>query len=68
MSKLDHPNDPGKWTLLVSGDDKALWRRDRIDPVPVTLFYIIAPPQQPQILYDEHEARVMFEASHSAVR
>lgn len=56
----NHPNEPGKWTRLESGEAVALWRRDRSDPMPVTLFYVLAPPRQAEILYDETKARALF--------
>lgn len=56
----NHPNEPGKWTRLEGVDGVALWRRDRSDPVPVTLFYVIAPPRQAEVLYDEARARTLF--------
>lgn len=55
-----HPNEPGKWTRLEADAGVALWRRDRSDPVPVTLFYVLAPPGQAEILYDEARARALF--------
>ncbi len=55
-----HPNEPGVWTLLDHADAVALWRRERIDPVPVTLFYIVRPAQQDEILYSEERAREAF--------
>jgi hypothetical protein len=57
MPKLDHPNEPGKWTRLEIADGVALWKRERTDPVPLTLFYVLAPPRQAQVLYDEAQAR-----------
>jgi len=61
----DHPNEPGKWKLLDHAGTAALWRRDRSDPVPVTLFYVLAPPQQAQVVYDEAVARAQFSARSS---
>lgn len=55
-----HPNESGKWTRLEADAGVALWRRDRSDPVPVTLFYVLAPPRQAEILYDEAKARGLF--------
>jgi len=60
FKRLDHPNEPGKWTQLEGGDSAALWRRDRMDPVPVSLFYVLAPPRQAEVFYDEALARVQF--------
>lgn len=65
MSKPDHPNEPGRWTLLESGPDRSLWRRDRDDPYPVAMFYIIAPPAQTQVVYEEDRARSLFGAPAS---
>lgn len=55
-----HPNEPGIWTLLDHGDVIALWKRERVDPVPVTLFYIVRPPHQDEIIYSEERAREAF--------
>lgn len=57
---IDHPNEPGRWTCLETADGAALWRRDRSDPMPVTMFYLLAPPRQTVILYDEAQARAQF--------
>lgn len=35
----------------------SLWRRDRADPFPVTQFYLVAPPSQAELVYDEAKAR-----------
>lgn len=64
-ARLDHPNEPGKWTLLDRVDTAALWRRDRVDPVPVSLFYVLAPPRQAEVLYDEARARAQLAALSS---
>ena len=61
MIKLDHPNDPGKWTRLDTATGAALWRRDRSDPFPVVQFYLLAPPRQTEVFYDEVVARSRFE-------
>ena len=61
-TRLDHPNEPGKWTLLDRVETAALWRRDRVDPVPVSLYYVLAPPRQAEVLYDEAKARAQFAA------
>lgn len=61
MIKLDHPNEPGKWTRLETVTGAALWRRDRSDPFPVVQFYLLAPPRQTEVLYDEAVARSRFE-------
>ncbi|QTC92833.1 hypothetical protein [Brevundimonas goettingensis] len=62
MTKLDHPNEPGKWTRLDAAEGRALWRRDRSDPFPVTQFYLLAPPRQSEVFYDEALARQQFAA------
>lgn len=58
----DHPNEPGRWTLLERRAAASLWRRERSDPAPVTMFYVLRPPRQAQILYDETRARELFES------
>ncbi len=58
---FDHPNDLGRWRVLETTLSATLWRRDRDDPFPVALFYLLSPPHQLQILYDEAEARARFE-------
>lgn len=65
---VDHPNEPGKWTLLDRAETVALWRRDRSDPVPVSLFYVLAPPRQAEVLYDETKARAQFSALSSRAK
>jgi len=60
--RIDHPNEPGKWTLLEQANAVALWRRDRSDPFPVSLFYLLSPPRQAEVLYDEARAHAMFSA------
>lgn len=59
---LDHPNEPGKWTRLEAAEGVALWRRERSDPFPVIQFYLVAPPRQTDVLYDETLARTRFAA------
>lgn len=56
----DHPNDPGAWKRLEGRDDFALWRRERQTLAPVTMYYVVAPPRQSEILYDEAKARARF--------
>lgn len=56
----DHPNDDGTWTRLEGREGFALWRRERRTLAPVTMFYVVAPPRQSEILYDEAKARVRF--------
>ena len=58
--RLDHPNESGKWILLEQAGAASLWRRDRSDPFPVSLYYLIAPPRQAQVLYSEAAARAQF--------
>ncbi|HEX8470846.1 MAG TPA: hypothetical protein VF633_07030 [Brevundimonas sp.] len=60
---IDHPNETGKWTLLERSGHIVLWRRERSDPFPVTQFYLIAPPRQTEVLYDETRARAQFALS-----
>ena len=38
----------------------ALWRRERQTLAPVTMYYVVAPPRQSEILYDEAKARARF--------
>ncbi|HRJ63435.1 hypothetical protein [Brevundimonas sp. UBA2416] len=59
-STLQPPNEPGRWTLLEHLGATALWRRDRTDPVPVTMFYPLNPPLQGRVVYDEAEARQLY--------
>lgn len=56
----DHPNDAGTWTRLEGREAFALWRRERQTLAPVTMYYVIAPPRQSEILYDEAKARARF--------
>lgn len=58
---LDHPNEPGKWTCLEAAEGRTLWRRDRSDPFPVTLFYLVAPPRQTELIYGEGDARARYD-------
>lgn len=67
MISLDHPNEPGRWTLLAKTSETALWRRDRDDPFPVSLFYILSPPRQAEVVYDEIQARALFEGLNSRI-
>lgn len=62
MAKLLHPNEPGKWTLLAQKGQRALWRRDRSDPVPVTIYWLDDSPRQPELFYEEAVARQRLEA------
>lgn len=57
----DHPNDAGTWTRLEGRDRFALWRRERQSLAPVTMYYVVAPPRQSEILYDEAKARGRFD-------
>jgi hypothetical protein len=56
----DHPNDAGTWTRLEGREGFALWRRERLTLAPVTMYYVVAPPRQSDILYDEAKARLRF--------
>ncbi len=56
----DHPNDAGTWTRLEGREGFALWRRERLTLAPVTMYYVVAPPRQSEILYDETKARLRF--------
>lgn len=56
----DHPNDAGTWTRLEGREGFALWRRERLTLAPVTMYYVVAPPRQSEILYDEARARLRF--------
>lgn len=51
-----HPNDPGRWNVLEQSDRATLWRRDRSDPFPLTMFYVVSPPLQPELIYVEQDA------------
>lgn len=55
-----HPNDPGTWARLEGREGFALWRRKHQALAPVTMYYVIAPPRQSEILYDEAKARARF--------
>ena len=57
----DHPNDAGTWMRLEGRDGFALWRRERQALAPVTMYYVVAPPRQSEILYDEAKARARFD-------
>ncbi|MDI1326968.1 MAG: hypothetical protein PSV23_09255 [Brevundimonas sp.] len=65
----DHPNDAGTWTRLEGQEGVALWRRERQSLAPVTMYYVVGPPRQSEILYDEAKARARFDelagASHT---
>lgn len=56
-----HPNDAGTWTRLEGQPGCALWRRERQTLAPVTMYYVVAPPRQSEILYDEAKARERFD-------
>lgn len=62
MARPEHPNEPGKWTLIDRRGERLLWKRERSDPVPVTVFYVVDLPRQSLILYDEAAARSQLEA------
>lgn len=57
-----HPNDAGAWARMEGREGFALWRRERLTFAPVTMYYVIAPPQQSEIFYDEAKARSRYEA------
>ncbi|QYC11472.1 hypothetical protein [Brevundimonas nasdae] len=58
----DHPNDDGAWTRLEGREGAALWRRERMTFAPVTMYYVIVPPRQSEIFYDEDKARARYAA------
>jgi hypothetical protein len=62
MARNDHPNEPGAWTRIDATEGAVLWRRDRLDPVPLTMFYIVAPPRQMEVIYGESQAKARFAA------
>lgn len=62
----DHPNDAGTWTRLEGREGFALWRRERQSLAPVTMYYVVAPPRQSEIVYDEARARGRFDELASA--
>ena len=62
MAIPDHPNDDGVWTRLEGRDGFALWRRERQTFAPITMYYVIAPPRQSELIYDEDKARARFNA------
>lgn len=55
-----HPNDTGTWARLEGRPGFALWRRERQELAPVTMYYVVAPPRQSEIFYDEAKARALF--------
>lgn len=55
-----HPNEPGKWTRLEGSTSPVLWRRERSDPFPVTMFYVVAAGHQTEVIYGEAAARARF--------
>lgn len=57
MPKADHPNEPGKWTLIERRGERLLWRRERWDPMPQVVFYVMDLPRQTEIFYDEAAGR-----------
>lgn len=67
MKPHPHPNEPGQWTLLESRGGCSLWKRERLDPLPVTMFYVLNPPAQAELFYDEARARLRFEAQAERV-
>lgn len=61
-----HPNEDGAWTRLEGVDGVALWQRERTTFAPVTMYYVIAPPRQTEILYDPAKARDRYEVLTAA--
>lgn len=61
MPLLDHPNDEGRWTRLELSERAALWKRERETFPPVIQYYLVAPPRQHEILYDEAKALAAFQ-------
>jgi|GEM_PF-3369155 len=60
-ASIEHPNEPGLWTLLDhDGGQVGLWRRDRTDPAPLTVYFVLSPPQQAEIFYSEERARELY--------
>ena len=57
MAKAEHPNEPGKWTLIERRGERLLWRRERQDPMPQVVFYVMDLPRQTEIFYDEQAGR-----------
>lgn len=57
----DHPNDDGSWARLEGREGFALWRRQRMTFAPITMFYVVAPPRQTEIIYDEEKARARYD-------
>ncbi|HYC96817.1 hypothetical protein [Brevundimonas sp.] len=55
-----HPNDAGTWTRLEGVEGFALWRREPRTFAPVMMYYVVAPPRQTEIMYDEAKARARF--------
>jgi len=53
----DHPNDAGTWARL---EGRKGFARERQELAPVTMYYVVAPPRQSEILYDEARARARF--------
>ncbi len=56
-----HPNEEGVWTRLEGAEGVSLWQRERTTFAPVTMYYVIAPPRQSEILYDLEKARERYE-------
>lgn len=61
-----HPNEDGTWTRLEGVGGVALWQRERTTLAPVTMYYVIAPPRQTEILYDLAKARDRYEVLSAA--
>lgn len=61
MAIPPHPHDAGAWSRLEGCEGFALWRRERRLLAPVTMYYVVAPPRQSEILYDEAKARARYQ-------
>jgi len=61
MQKPVPPNEPGKWTLIQAAGSRTCWRRERSDPYPIVQFYVLAPPSQTEVFYNEDQARAHFD-------
>jgi hypothetical protein len=54
-----HPMNPASGHWLITRT-RAIWRRDRLDPTPLTSFDIQRPPRQTEIVYSEERLREGF--------
>lgn len=62
VANIDHPNDAGRWTCIEAGVTAALWKREHLSFPPLVQFYVVNPPLQHEILYEEEKARRVFES------